>query len=172
MVVSCLGVVLIGVEQGLTIAVGLAILDQTWRSAHPRMIELGRRKGTTSWEPLDDDGVERVDHILAIIFDEDLFFANAGVFRRELHDLLRKHPSTKHVILDAVAIADIDYTGMVRLGQVVADQVRDGQTISFARANELVQQRLGASPDPSLRHIKFFDSTDAAAQKVTHHSKG
>ena len=172
MTISCLGVVLIGVEQGLAIAVALAILDQTWRSAHPRMVELGRRKGTTSWEPLDDEHVERVDHVLAIFFDEDLFFANAGVFRRELHGLLKKYPKTKHVILDAVAISDIDYTGLVRLGQVVADQIKDGQTISFARANEMVQHRLAGSSDRALRHIKFFDSTDAAAAKATHGDKG
>ena len=171
MTVSCLGVVLIGVEQGLAIAVGLAILDQTWRSAHPRMVELGRRKGTTSWEPYDEHGVERDDHILVIFFDEDLFFANAGVFRRELHELLKKYPRTKHVILDAVAISDIDYTGMVRLGQVVADVIKDHLTISFARANEMVQRRLRESADPALRQIKFFDSTDEAAEKA-HHSKG
>ena len=171
MTVSCLGVVLIGVEQGLAIAVGLAILDQTWRSAHPRMVELGRRKGTTSWEPYDEHGVERDDHILVIFFDEDLFFANAGVFRRELHELLKKYPRTKHVILDAVAISDIDYTGMVRLGQVVADVIKDHLTISFARANEMVQRRLSESADPALRQIKFVDSTDEAAEKA-HHSKG
>jgi SulP family sulfate permease len=50
--VSALGVIFIGVEQGLAIAVGLAILDQTWRSARPHMIVLGRLDGTTSWEPL------------------------------------------------------------------------------------------------------------------------
>ena len=82
-IISALGVILIGVEQGLGIAVGLAILDQTWRSARPRMVELGRRTGTTSWEPEEEEGVERVDHILAVFFGEELFFANAGVFRRD-----------------------------------------------------------------------------------------
>ena len=100
-----------------------------------------------------------------------MFFANAGVFRRELHELLKKYPRTKHVILDAVAISDIDYTGMVRLGQVVADVIKDHLTISFARANERVQRRLRESADPALRQIKFFDSTDEAAEKA-HHSKG
>ena len=103
-IISALGVILIGVEQGLGIAVGLAILDQTWRSARPRMVELGRRSGTTSWEPKEEEGVERVDHILAILFGEEIFFANAGIFRREMHDLLAKLPETRHVIIDAVAI--------------------------------------------------------------------
>src|SRR5580692_3466700 len=161
--ISALGVIFIGVEQGLAIAVGLAILDQTWRSARPRMVELGRRTGTTSWEPEEEEGVERVDHILALLFGEELFFANAGIFRREMHDELAKVPKTQHVIIDAVAIADIDYTGMNALGQVVADLDEDKITIAFSRANDTVKDRLKKSTNVAIKTIKLFDSTDAAA---------
>ncbi len=161
--ISSLGVIFIGVEQGLAIAVGLAILDQTWRSARPRMVELGRRTGTTSWEPEEEEGVERVDHILALLFGEELFFANAGVFRREMHDELAKVPETQHVIVDAVAIADIDYTGMIALSQVVADLHEDKISFSFSRANDKVHQRLQKSTNAAIKTIALFDSTDAAA---------
>jgi MFS superfamily sulfate permease-like transporter len=161
--VSALGVIFIGVEQGLGIAVGLAILDQTWRSARPRMIELGRRTGTTSWEPEEEEGVERVDHILVVLFGEELFFANAGIFRREMHDQLAKFPETEHVVIDAVAIADIDFTGMTALSQVVADLTNDKISISFARANATVRERLTKSTNAVIHSIALFDSTDAAA---------
>ena len=169
--VSGLGVVFIGVEQGLAIAVALAILDQTWRSARPMMVEMGRRKGTTSWEPCDEHGVERVDHILAVLFNEALFFANAGVFRHELHDMLAQHPKTAHVIIDAVAIADIDFTGLATLSQVVEDLTKDEISISFARANNALRARLGNSSDRAIRHIQLFDSTDAAAEAAEHDAK-
>lgn len=161
--ISGLGVIFIGVEQGLAIAVGLAILDQTWRSARPRMVELGRRSGTTSWEPKEEEGVDRVDHILAVLFGEEIFFANAGVFRREMHDLIMKLPGTRHVIIDAVAMADIDFTGMTALAQEAADLLRDEITISFSRANEKVRERLAKSTNPALTRIALYDSTDAAA---------
>jgi len=161
--VSALGVIFIGVEQGLAIAVGLAILDQTWRSARPRMIELGRRAGTTSWEPEEEEGVERVDHVLVLLFGEEVFFANAGVFRREIHDFLAKFPGTQHVIVDAVAIADIDFTGMTGLAQVAADLIGDKISISFSRANDKVRQRLAKSTNKAISAIALFDSTDAAA---------
>ncbi len=169
--VSGLGVVLLGVEQGIAIAVGLAILDQTWQSARPRMVEMGRRKGTTSWEPYDAHAVERVDHILAVLFDKNLFFANAGVFRRQLHEMIAKYPHTKHVIIDAVAMSDIDYTGLVRLGQVVDDLLNDHLTVSVARANTLVRQRLAHSSEKAIRHIELFDSVDAAANNALRHMK-
>jgi SulP family sulfate permease len=161
--ISMLGVIFIGVEQGLAIAVGLAILDQTWRSARPRMVELGRRTGTTSWEPEVEEGVERVDNILAVLFGESIFFANAGVFRREMHDLMVKLPQTRHVVIDAVAIAGIDFTGLTALSQAVSDLTKDKITISFARANASVSDRITKSTDPALRVIAFYDSTDAAA---------
>ena len=51
-VVTLLAVVLIGVEQGIGVAVGLAILDRIRLSARPQLHDLGRLPGTTSWAPL------------------------------------------------------------------------------------------------------------------------
>jgi SulP family sulfate permease len=169
--ITALGVILLGVEIGLAVAVGLAILDRTWRSSRPRMVELGRRKGTTSWEPLDNHAVVRVDHLLAILFDETLYFANASVFRREVHELLKRHPDTRHLVIDAVAMSDIDYTGLVALSQVVNDLTRDGISVSVARANALVTKQLSTFSDKALRHVKVLNSVDDAANHALGHPK-
>jgi sulfate permease, SulP family len=160
--ISALGVIFVGVEQGIAIAVGLAILDQTWRSARPHMIVLGRRAGTTSWEPLSDDGVTSVDHTLVVLFDNDLFFANAGIFRREVHDVLAKYPATRHVVIDGAAMAEIDFTGMMILSQVVDDFDKDGISLSFARVNQRVKNELVKSFDPAIRKLSTYGSVDAA----------
>jgi len=159
------GVIVMGVEVGLGIAVALAILAQTWRASRPRMIELGRRRGTTSWEPYDAHHVDHVDHVLAIMFDEDLFFANAGVFRRELHDVMQKYPTTQHVVIDAVAISDIDFTGIMTLAQIVDDMSRDHVSLSIARANAGLQAEIERADDAKVRAITYYDSVDDA---VTH----
>jgi MFS superfamily sulfate permease-like transporter len=166
-IVTVLGVLLLGVEIGLALAVGLAILDQTWRSAHPRMVELGRRKGTTSWENADEPDVERVDHILAMIFTADIYFANAGVFRRELHELLAKQPETRHLVIDAAAIANIDYTGLTMFSQVVDDLLKDSISVSMARATAQVRRQLKSSSDKTLGAIAVFDSVDEAANAAS-----
>ncbi|NNN10120.1 MAG: SulP family inorganic anion transporter [Acidimicrobiaceae bacterium] len=164
-IVAWVGVVFLGVEVGLAIAVALAILAQLWHAARPRMVEMGRRRGTTSWEPYDAKEVERVDHVLALLFDEDLFFANAGVFRRELHDVMRKYPKTRHVVLDAVAISDIDFTALATLSQIATDLDNDHVSLSFARASATVRGALARAKDQALRDIRCFDSVDSA---VTH----
>jgi SulP family sulfate permease len=168
--VSLVGVVFINVEAGLGIAVGLTILDQTWRAAHPRMFELGRRKGTTSWETYDAKKIERVDHVLAVLFDEDIFFANAGVFRHELDDQLASHPHTKHVVIDAVAISDIDYTGIVTLARMVRRLEQEKIGISFARPNDVVRRLIANSHYDEVRRIQLFDSTDQAVNDAQKNS--
>jgi SulP family sulfate permease len=160
--ISALGVIFIGVEQGIAIAVGLAVLDQTWRSARPHMVVLGRRDGTTSWEPIAESDVNLVDHALVALFDNDLFFANAGIFRRELHQLLAQYPMTQHFVFDAVAMAEIDFTGMTILSQVVADLEKDHVTMAFARVNAGVKETLAKSFDPAIRRIPIYESVDQA----------
>ncbi|HWD95698.1 MAG TPA: SulP family inorganic anion transporter [Acidimicrobiales bacterium] len=165
--ISALGVIFIGVEQGIAIAVGLAIVNQTWRSARPHMIVLGRREGTTSWEPISHDGVTLVDHALVVLFDNDLFFANAGIFRREVHDVLATYPATRHFVIDAAAMAEIDFTGMTTLSQVVDDFQKDGISLSFARASDRVKKDLFTSFDPTIRNVPTYESVDAAVVALT-----
>ena len=167
--VSLAGVVVLGVEVGLAISVGLAILLQTWHSVRPRMIPLGRRHATTSWEPLSVASVHRVDHVLALLFNSSLYFANASVFRRELHEQLANQPDTQHIIIDAVAMTDLDYTGLVVFGEVLRDLYRDNITVSVARANDAVRARLAHSNDAALTRVQLYDSVDAAASALYPH---
>ena len=107
-----------------------------------------------------------------IFFGGALYFANAGIFRRNLHALMKNAPGTKHLIVDAVAMSDIDYTGLVTLSQVVGDLTSDDVSISVARANEQVRGQLSTFTDRALRHVRLFDSVDAAANHAIDHSKG
>ncbi len=165
-VVALLGVVLLGVELGLAIAVGLAILEQTWRSARPRMMVLGRRKGTTSWEPLEHKDVELVADALVVLFERDLFFANSGVFRREIYELLKKYPDTKHLVVDAVAIADIDYTSLLSLSEIVSDLSKDHISFSFARADDDVKKKFRSTGNKYLAMIQMHASVDSAVESA------
>ncbi|MDE3223267.1 MAG: SulP family inorganic anion transporter, partial [Acidobacteriota bacterium] len=164
--ISLVGVVLFGVELGLAIAVALAVVNQTWRSSRPHLVELGRREGTTSWEPLRDVHVRRVPRVLVVLFDQELFFANAGAFRRLLHQAFARHPRTSLLVLDAVAISDVDYTATNVLEAVLADLHRDGVHVALARANELVRRRFERSSSRALRHVAFFDSVDEAVHEA------
>jgi MFS superfamily sulfate permease-like transporter len=69
---------------------------------------------------------------------------------------------SRHVVFDAVAMAEIDFTGMTILSQVIGDLAKDNVTISFARTNAAVKQTLSTSFDPLIRKIPAYESVDEA----------
>ena len=122
----------------------------------------GSKELARQLEQLREKGVKSIGHTLVVLFDNDIFFANAGVFRRELHQLMVKYPHTKHLVIDAVAISDIDFTGMTILSQVISDLTKDGVSIVLARADDKVRRSFHTSFDKVIRDVKFHDSVDTA----------
>jgi MFS superfamily sulfate permease-like transporter len=135
-VVTLVVVAVVGVEQGIAVAVGLAILDRTRRSARPKTYILGRIPGTTSWEAMESpNNTVLVPGVLVFFFGAPLYFANAGFFRQKVHAALASaSPPPQLLVLDAVAIGDIDFTGALALATVL-DELEDTHVVlAVARA--------------------------------------
>ncbi len=91
--VTLLAVVLVGVEQGIVVAVGLAILDRVRLSDRPQLHVLGRIPGTTSWAPLSSSfPAAEVPGVLVLLFATPLWYANAVHFRDEVVGALEPRP--------------------------------------------------------------------------------
>ncbi len=168
--VTLLAVAVIGVEQGIGVAVGLAILDRTRLTARPQLHVLGRIPGTTSWAPLSGPGhpVE-VPGVLVVLFAAPLWYANATHFRAGLDHLRRRcTPPPRAVVLDALGMHDVDYTGTQALGQALDALQRDGVTVAIARAGDHLRDNLSRSG--LLTRIgsdRLFPSVDEAVSSVT-----
>jgi len=95
------------------VAVGLAVLDRTRLSAHPQLHVLGRISGTTSWAPLSSAAnATQVPGVLVVLFATPLWYANAVHFKAEVdRALARAEGIPKLLVLDAMGMSDIDYTG-------------------------------------------------------------
>ncbi len=136
--VTLLAVVLIGVEQGIAVAVGLAILDRIRLGARPQLHVLGRIAGTTSWSPLENPQASEVPNVLVVLFATPLWFANAVHFREEVGEALASARAERHdvrvLVLDTIGMSDLDFTGARALGRVVKMCERDGITFGLARA--------------------------------------
>jgi high affinity sulfate transporter 1 len=164
--VTALTVALIGVEQGIGVAVALAILDRTRLSARPHIHILGRIAGTTSWDLL--DSAERpieVPGVLVLLFAAPLYFANASHFRAQVDRALRHLPTRPAVlVLDVVGMHDIDFTGTRALKHVLDELDRDQIAFVLARAGRHLLQNLARSG--LLERIgtdHIFPSVDQAA---------
>ncbi len=145
--VTLLAVAFVGVEQGLAVAVALAILDRTRRSARPQLHVLGRIPKTTSWVPLSaDEDAEQVPGVLVILFATPLWYANAVHFRAQLEEsLARSEGELRVVILDAIGMSDIDYTGARALARTLDDLDQRHITFGIARAGSRLRRGLARS---------------------------
>lgn len=163
--VTLIAVAFIGVEQGIAVAVGLAILDRTRLSARPQLHVLGRIPGTTSWAPLSSaENAAQVPSVLVVLFATPLWYANAVHFHAQIDAALKRALGPPNVVvLDAIGMTDIDYTG-ARVLQAVLDEF-DRTHIAFAVARAGERVRTGLDRCGLLERIgpdHFFSSVNEA----------
>jgi sulfate permease, SulP family len=146
-IVTMLTVAFVGVEQGIGVAVGLAILDRTRLSSHARVHVMGRIPETTSWAPLSAPGhPEQVPGVFVVLFATPLWYANATHFRDQLHGALTRAPQPPRVIvLDALGMSDIDYTGARTVHELLDEFDREHVVLAIARAGEHLRGELERS---------------------------
>ena len=163
--ITLLTVAFVGVEQGIAVAVGLAILDRTRLSARPQLHVLGRTPGTTSWAPISSpEQPAQVPGVLVVLFATPLWYANAVHFRAQLQvALTRAVGPPRLVVLDAIGMSDLDYTGSRSLREVLDALDRDHISFAIARAGEHV--RISLARSGLLERIgeeRLFPSVDEA----------
>jgi sulfate permease, SulP family len=145
--ITLLTVALVGVERGITVAVALAILDRTRLTARPHLQVLGRIPSTTSWAPLDGgEHAIAVPGVLVVLFATPLWYANASRFRTDLTATVdRSGDSLRLVVLDAMGMTDLDYTGACALRQMLDQLDHRGVSFAMARTNKTVRAGLARS---------------------------
>lgn len=138
--IALLAVALLGVQQGVMIAVLAALVERLRRSYRPSDDILLRDGKIAEWAAERIEGshkhTSRPDGILVYHFDSDLFFENTNYFTRRLKRAIRgaKKPVTS-VILDAGAMSDIDYTGAAALKKLVNQLTIDDVRFSIAHVS-------------------------------------
>lgn len=170
--VTLVTVALVGVEQGIGVAVALAILDRTRISARPHLHVMGRIAGTTSWAPLSTtEDAAPVPGVLAVLFATPLWYGNASNFREQLRAALPRARGgpPRGVVLDALGMTDIDYTGILALREVLDELDAEEIEFAVARAGSRVREELArAGLTPSrIPESRFFPDVDAAVTALS-----
>ena len=141
-------VVVIGVEQGIVLAIGLSLLWHVRHSYHPHTAVLVEHRG--QWQPMPVvPGAVSGPGLVIFQFGADLFYANAGRFVAEVRGLVEgADPPVKWLVVDAGAITSIDYSAARVLADLQQDLIRRSislvlvHTESSLRA-DLLRHRLG-----------------------------
>jgi SulP family sulfate permease len=123
--VAMAGVLVLGILEGVLIAVGFSLIALVYRATRPQVSVLGMA-GERYYDLERRPDAETEPGVLVIRFDYELYFANASFFREEVRRLVREaDPSPYAVVLDCEGIADVDVTAaeiMVELGNELEGQ--------------------------------------------------
>ena len=127
-------VVLVGVEQGIVLAMVLSLLRIVRHSYRPHTgVFVGVQNETWHLIPAVPGAVTEPG--LAIYrFGAALFYANASLFAEEIRDLVAPGPSpVRWLVVDAEAITNVDYTAARIVRQLNEELARRGVVLAFAR---------------------------------------
>jgi high affinity sulfate transporter 1 len=139
-----LGVLLLGVLEGIGVAILLSLANFVRRAWRPHSTELGRVEGVPGYHDRErHPEATVVPGLLIIRYDAPIFFANAPDFGRRLQELLRgAGRPIERVLVVGNAITDIDSTGVEILGDVLDDLDAKQVDFAFAGLKGLVKDRL------------------------------
>jgi len=98
-------------DQGILIGAGLAVLLYLWRTMKPRVAVLGRHPDGVLRDVQVHPDLPTSPEVLALRFDDTLYFANAAFFESQVLDELAKKPTASHLLIVANGINQMDASG-------------------------------------------------------------
>jgi MFS superfamily sulfate permease-like transporter len=148
--------ILLPIEAGAAIGIGLSLLHGVWMTIHTQALELYRLPGTTVWWPSGDEGDgERQNGVTVIAYQAPLLFANAEIFKAGMMAAIdgeAERPSL--LVLEASGVADIDFTAAQALKEVIVRCKTSGVRFAIARLESVRAQ-------DALRRFGILDALGA-----------
>lgn len=117
LLLTALGVIVLGIEAGIILGVALAIAAQLWRGSRPHVAVVGRVPETDYFRSTQRHLVETQPRLLALRIDESIFFANTKAIEQALQRALSDYPDTRELLLILSAVNHIDSTGLDMLSE-------------------------------------------------------
>ena len=163
--VALAGVLVLGVLQGVLLAVVVSMLTLVYGANHPPIEVLGRKPGTSFWRDRGrrpDD--ETVPGLMVIRPVAGIYFANAPRLRRRLLDLVdAAAPQPDVLLVDFGAVPDVDISALDLLPTVDAELRERGITLWLANINTRPLDMLRRLPDMAEWEQRMFREVDDAA---------
>lgn len=115
-------IIVLPIETGMAIGIGLSLLHGVAMTVRTRPVELQKLPGTTVWwPPAAGEPGERHAGVTVIGFHAPLLFANAATFKRGMIDMIAAHGGRPRlIVLEASGIADVDFTAARALSELIA----------------------------------------------------
>ena len=163
-VVAC-----VGIQEGIYLAIALALLRRTYLSARPHDADLGRLPGPAGvWisrrnrpEAAAPPGVR------VFRFDAPLFYANAQHFAERIRaEIAGASESVHGFVVEAVGIDDIDFTGAQMLAELDDELLARGVTVTIAHPFGRLGRELTTGSLASRFAGRVFNTVDDAVASL------
>ena len=119
---TAVATLLLGVEEGIAVGVGVSIIALLVKVSYPHIAELGTDERSKKLYNVNRfRHINPQDDILVVRLDAQLFFANTLYFQNKLKALEENRSNLKAVVLDAGAINGMDSSAVHALIDIVKD---------------------------------------------------
>ena len=169
---------LLGIEYGITVGVGLSLIVLIYRTSRPYVVELGKVPNSNFYRNKNRfEEVVLEDEILVFRFDAQIFYANSTYFRDNLDEMaFKKGKALKLIVLDAESINRVDSTGVEMLKERIKYYQKKDVVFYFAGVKGPVRDdffRSGILEIIGINHffmranqaVKFYKTGDRKQQE-------
>lgn len=139
-VVTAAAVVVLGVEQGILLAIALSLFRHVRHSYRPHTMVL-EPDAAGQWAPAPaTPGKVTEPGLIVYRFGSDLFYANQSRFTDEVRALVAHAPAPVHwLVVDAGAITDVDYDAAKSLCGLLGELRRQNVAVVFGRVTRYLR---------------------------------
>lgn len=160
---AALGVLGLGVLNGMLVAIALSIAELLYRLSHPSVSELGRVDGGHDFVDVARHGnAARLPGVAIFRPNAPLFFANAETSLRAINNAARERAEPV-LVLSLEESNDLDSTAVEALCEFARLLQSESRRLILARAHDRVRDVLVAAGREDLARGSTFSVADAAA---------
>ena len=160
---AALGVMILGVVDGMLLAVALSIVAILQRMASPKLVVLGRLKGSHDFVEATQTGVDIDPRIEILRPTQPLFVANADDVLADVVACMQSNAAAEAAILSLEETPSLDSTTLDALIECDARLKALGRRLFLARVKRSVAETLAAAgaDDLAMRAAQNFSVSDA-----------
>jgi len=166
--VTLLGVLVLGIEEGITLGIVLTLIGYLRITSHPHIAVVGRIQGTEHFRNIKRHDVKTWQHLLLLRIDENLTFANVNFVEEFITDQLQRQSDIRHVVLIFASVSYIDCTALEVIENLNDSLKSLNITLHLSEAKGPVLDKLRKTD--FFRHLQpgkvFFRTQDAVNELV------
>ncbi|MDP3976728.1 MAG: sulfate permease [Pseudomonas sp.] len=139
------GVLLLGVEAGILMGVGLSLLLFLWRTSRPHVAVVGQVPGSEHFRNIERFAVVESPSVLSLRVDESLYFPNARFLEERIGELIAARPQVRHLVLMCPGVNLIDASALESLEAIVERLQAAGVQLHLSEVKGPVMDQLRRS---------------------------